>query len=237
MPAIISGESYESYLQKNLCGPLSMKSTTFYPFSPSPLASRIPPLRWFTEDGTPQVFEDQQDLLKLPRENKEIEYPAGGGGIYSTAEDYCKFLQHCLQLHLALSLPESEWPKDALLSRKSAATLFSRSLPESALPSLAAMLSMTARPKDINPGEADWSSAFQLYLPEDGRRWDGYGRKAGSGGWAGAAGSWYWVDPESRVCVSEGFGIFGAGLMANHDAWSALDRTVRIQYADASFFP
>lgn len=51
-------------------------------------------------------------------------------------------------------------------------------------------------------GEVDWTTAVALYKPNDGARREGWGRLAGSVGWGGAAGTEYWMDPESGIAVS-----------------------------------
>lgn len=56
----------------------------------------------------------------------------------------------------------------------------------------------------LHPGEADWSTGMAVYQPKDGRRRGGWGRRKGSVGWGGAAGTDYWIDPESHIAVSVG---------------------------------
>ena len=51
-------------------------------------------------------------------------------------------------------------------------------------------------------GEVDWTTAVALYKPFDGQRREGWGRLPGSVGWGGAAGTEYWIDPESGIAVS-----------------------------------
>lgn len=51
------------------------------------------------------------------------------------------------------------------------------------------------------PGEVDWTTGMALYKPKDGCRRGGWGRHAGSVGWGGAAGTDYWMDPESGIAV------------------------------------
>lgn len=47
-PTVV-GEEYEAYLQREVCGPLGMKETTFYPFG-NEWEDRLLPVRW--GDGT-----------------------------------------------------------------------------------------------------------------------------------------------------------------------------------------
>jgi hypothetical protein len=78
----LGGEDYEEYMQKNLCQPLGMKGTTFYPFGPE-WDDRLMPLRFgagavadpskigegIQGDGkiTWEKLDNQLPLLTLPR--------------------------------------------------------------------------------------------------------------------------------------------------------------------------
>jgi CubicO group peptidase (beta-lactamase class C family) len=46
-PTVV-GEEYETYLQREVCGPLGMKETTFFPFS-AEWKDRLLPVRWGDE--------------------------------------------------------------------------------------------------------------------------------------------------------------------------------------------
>jgi CubicO group peptidase (beta-lactamase class C family) len=136
---------------------------------------------------------------------EEIEYPAGGGGIYSKTSDYALLLQHLLRHYLSLSDSSVPAPEHKLLSDKSVASLFAGSLPEAALGDMAEVLNMVRGfegKEKLQKGEADWTTGMALYAPKDGRRREGWGRRAGSVGWGGAAGTEYWIDPVSGVAVS-----------------------------------
>jgi CubicO group peptidase (beta-lactamase class C family) len=140
---------------------------------------------------------------------EDIEYPVAGGGIYSTSSDYTKLLQELLRL---FRTPEDAYPKAALLSRQSVQSLFKGSLPESAKGALAHVMNMRPpQPDDVAAvGEWDWSTAMVVWNPADGRRLGtdaaaeegGWGRRKGSVGWFGAAGTMYFIDPESNLTVS-----------------------------------
>merc|ERR1711939_415174 len=97
-----TGQDLDDYLRDNVCRPLGMSSTTFYPFS-SEQSPDLMPLRWHSSSGEPDWAEltNQQDGLKLPRTREEIEYPVAGGGIYTRPADYHKLLRHLLHHYLA----------------------------------------------------------------------------------------------------------------------------------------
>ncbi|ORY30592.1 beta-lactamase/transpeptidase-like protein [Naematelia encephala] len=210
----IAGVSTEDYLQEYVCKPLGMKSTTYYPFSED-FKDRLMPLRYGlnAEKGDPgsiqwEVLDGQLDLLTLPRTREAIEYPAGGGGIYSKTSDYVLLLRHLLTHYLSLR-PDSHVPAPTspILSSSSVMSLFTPTLPASAYQSLLDMynpyLSLDAPGQiPLEIGEADWSTAMAIYQPRDRRPRGGFGRKAGSVGWGGAAGTEYFMDPETEIaCV------------------------------------
>ncbi|KAK8843525.1 hypothetical protein IAR55_007185 [Kwoniella newhampshirensis] len=161
----------------------------------------VMPLRWYNEEK--QVFEElttQSPGLTLPRRKMDIEYPVGGGGIYSTCSDYIKLLRHILTIYV--SPDRLETPK--ILSDELVRTLFLPTLPPSAREGLTAMVGEMFDAKEV--GELDWSTGLCLYLKE-GRR-GGWGRHKGSGGWLGAGGTEYWMDPEAKIAVSAA--VFGS---------------------------
>lgn len=132
-----------------------------------------------------------------------------GGGIYSTTTDYTKLLQELLRL---FRIPEDQYSKNPLLTRRSVRSLFEGTLPESAKESVANIMNM--RPPQAGDsaasGEWDWSTGMVVWSPKDGRRLGkddqaeegGWGRRTGSCGWFGAAGTMYFIDPQSNLTVS-----------------------------------
>jgi methyl acetate hydrolase len=136
---------------------------------------------------------------------EEIEYPAGGGGVYSTTENYNRVLQHLMAHYLSLSDPNVVRPAKPLLSDQSVASLFKGTLPESAYQPMADILSRIRGFKGaeaLGAGEADWTTGMALYLPKGRSRRGDYGRHSGSVGWGGAAGTEYWIDPTAQISVS-----------------------------------
>lgn len=137
---------------------------------------------------------------------EEIEYPAGGGGIYSKTSDYALLLQYLLQHYLSLS-SSTPAPSTKILSDTSVESIFKGTLSSSALNGLSKMYKSYWSLPDDHPGfkdgEVDWSTAVAVYQPENGERREGWGRLAGSVGWGGAAGTEYWIDPKSGIAVRD----------------------------------
>jgi methyl acetate hydrolase len=138
--------------------------------------------------------------------------------------------------YLSLSDPKIPRPSSVILSDTSIRSLLSPTLPESALQSLLSMynpyLSLEGDNR-LKPGEANWSTAMAIYCPEDGRWRGGFGRRAGkpgycrplklshvrftgSCGWGGAAGTEYFIDPETQIAVSAGNDITDDVVCIHH---------------------
>ncbi|ORX37917.1 beta-lactamase/transpeptidase-like protein [Kockovaella imperatae] len=218
-PTISQGREYEEFLQDRLCGPLGMKGTTFFPFGKA-WDDRLRVLRYARDAGgrpggaaapgetvkepkdwTWEKLDGQLDLLTLPRKREEIEYPAGGGGVYSRTCDYVLLLQHLMRHYLSLDSSSNVTPPaHPLLSDSSVKSLFYGTLSQEARPAMEKMLSWYLD-TDISSGEADWTTGMSLYAPREGNTTRTWGRKRGSVGWGGAAGTMYWIDPTSQIAV------------------------------------
>ena len=142
-----------------------------------------------------------------PRSKEEIEYPVGGGGIYSHTGDYARILQYILAHYLSLSDSSVPRPSSPLLSDKSVASLFKGTLDPRGYAGIADLMSKIrgfGGEDGLRAGEADWTTGMALFKPEEGRQSAemSAGRKSGSVGWGGAAGTESWIDPVSKIAVS-----------------------------------
>ena len=86
---VVSGMSFDAFLQKRLFQPLGMKSTTFYPGEPE-RARRVTAYARNPATGSLDAVPPRPEFG--PRDRP----PQGNGGLYSTAEDYAKFCQMLL---------------------------------------------------------------------------------------------------------------------------------------------
>jgi len=96
----LAGQTLGSYMQDHIFGPLGMTSTTFQAENLPEAISRSAAYATRAEDGV--LVEGES-----PRQGK-IEMDGGGGGLYSTADDYAKFLRALLRGDL-LSAEKMEW--------------------------------------------------------------------------------------------------------------------------------
>jgi len=112
----------------------------------------------------------------------------GGGGLYSTANDYVRFMQMILR--------RGQGPKkEQILQAKTVDMMATNQIG-----SLSAGKLKTARPEissdvDFHPGIRDgWGLGFLI----NSKRYDG-ARSAGSLAWAGIWNTYFWIDPRKGV--------------------------------------
>jgi CubicO group peptidase (beta-lactamase class C family) len=86
---VVSGESFPEFLEKRLFKPLGMNDTTFY-LSESQLPRLAVSYRR-TDSGELEASENFF-LMGLSPTSRE-RFPAGNGGLFSTATDYARFCQ------------------------------------------------------------------------------------------------------------------------------------------------
>ncbi len=86
---VVSGMSFDEYLQKNLFDPLGMPNTTFYPTEEqwARLATA------YAKNKTNGLLEPVPQRTDFGKRDRP---PQGNGGLYSTAPDYARFCQMLL---------------------------------------------------------------------------------------------------------------------------------------------
>ena len=90
---VVSGKSFVDFLEERIFGPLGMKDKTFYLSLEQ--ASRLAKSYSRTPAGKLEEAENFILLGKSPTSRDR--FPAANGGLFSTASDYCRFLQMILQ--------------------------------------------------------------------------------------------------------------------------------------------
>jgi CubicO group peptidase (beta-lactamase class C family) len=86
---VVSGQSFDAFLEERLFAPLGMKDTTFYP-NPEQRARLATAYAKNKETGALEAVPPRPDYG--PRDRP----PQGNGGLYSTAPDYARFCQMLL---------------------------------------------------------------------------------------------------------------------------------------------
>lgn len=173
----VSGMRLGEYLERNLTGPLGMASTAFK-ITPE-MRSRIAKVHQRGDDGkfTLSAFEVAQDP----------EFEPGGGGLYSTAGDYQRFLR--------MILNGGQGNGNQVLRRETVELMSRNAMGElrvTLLPSQNSLLSCDAEFFAGTP--KSWGLSFMIN-----EETAPTGRSAGSLAWAGLANTYFWIDPRKRV--------------------------------------
>ena len=173
----VSGRRLDHCLDEHILEPLGMGSTSFG--LSDDLQSRSAAMHARRPDGSLAAIE----LARSP----EPRFPSGGGGLYSTVEDYCRFLRMILGRG---SLDGVEVLRASTVDRMTV----------NHIGDLRVVALRTARPELSNdaeffPGIAkSWGLTFQINeepLPT--------GRPAGGLMWAGIANTFFWIDMDNQV--------------------------------------
>lgn len=173
----VSGQGLDDYFDEHILGPLGMDSTAFS--LSDELQARRAAIHTRLTDGSLTVAEAAP--------SPEPEHLSGGGGLFSTVEDYSRFLQMILGRG---SLHGVEVLRPFTVDQMAANQI--GDLRVVALPTAMPELTNDA---EFFPGVAKtWGLTFQINeepLPT--------GRPAGGLMWAGIANSFFWIDMHNQV--------------------------------------
>jgi len=178
MVEAVSGQRLGQFMRDNILGPLGMDSTAFR--ITDAMRRRLAKIH-HRADG--KLVPDP--ALELPQ---EPEFEMGGGGLYSTAGDYLKFVR--------MMLNQGRSDKGQAVLKPETVELMSRN----AMGSSKVTLLKTAAPPFSNDAEffpgmdKSWGLSFMINNEEAPT-----GRTAGSLAWAGLANTYYWIDQKKGV--------------------------------------
>jgi len=175
----VSGLTLEDYFQKNILQPLGMADTSFL----------VPPDKF---DRLVSVYNRQPDgtLQENPRTQPQPpKVDNGGGGLYSTAPDYVRFMQMILRRGqgadgAAILQPKTVEMMETIQTGKLSAGKLKTARPE------------VSSDVDFHPGFKD---GFGFGFLINSKGYEG-GRSAGSLAWAGVWNTYFWIDP--RKCMA-----------------------------------
>ena len=176
----ISGMSLEDYFQARVLGPLEMRDTSY--ILPASKFERMVG-RWNRDDG--------RELKPNPRNQ-----PAppktfnGGGGLYSTAGDYVRFMQMILRKGRGVN-------NAVILQPKTVESMEVNQIGKATAGKMRSYRPNSSSDVDIQPGATEkWGLGFLINTTA----YTG-GRAAGSLAWAGLYNTFYWIDPKSGICA------------------------------------
>jgi len=173
----VSGKKLGTYMAENLFGPLGMSSTAFK-ITPA-MRARLAKIHQRDDKDALTPLD-----LELPQ---EPEFEMGGGGLYSTAGDYLKFVRMILNRGKSgatqLLKPETV---DQMARNHMGTTRVT--LLNTAIPPL-------SNDAEFFPGvPKSWGLSFQINEAQAPT-----GRPAGGLMWAGLANSYYWIDMQNGI--------------------------------------
>lgn len=168
-----SGLRLGDYMQQHIFAPLGMTDTSF--ILSARQRERLVGMHARGPNGA---------LTAIPFETvQEPEVHMGGGGLYSTASDYTRFVQMILKKGGQLLKPETV----AMMSQNHLGDLSMTRMP-SAIP-------MLTNDVDLFPGmDKKWGLTFMINTQASPG-----GRSAGSLAWAGLGNTYYWIDPSQDI--------------------------------------
>jgi CubicO group peptidase (beta-lactamase class C family) len=172
----VSGVPFPQFLKERLFEPLGMKDTAFY--VPAEKLDRLATNYMPNAQGGLDLF----DAPATSTYRTQPTFPSGGGGLVSTVDDYARF---------ALMLAgKGKLGGVRLLSRKTVELMATDQLTASERETFGFM-----RTSRVFGGN---SFGLGVMVQTEDAGYRGLG-SIGKNGWGGAAGTWYWVDPEEDL--------------------------------------
>ena len=173
----LSGQTLPDFMRERIFQPLGMVDTDFY--VPADKMARLATLYRHTKAQGLSVMERPllgRDATRIPR------LASGGGGLFSTAADYARFAQ--------MLLNRGELGGVRILQPASVGLMTANHLSDELLAA-----GHGVGLQQIRPGFGYGFNGAVFHDPTTA------GSKVGSGTyqWDGAAGTWFWIDPENEI--------------------------------------
>src|SRR5262249_46568663 len=172
---VLSGKPIDEFLEARVCRPLDLRDTGF--MIPAGKLSRFTATHRPSGKGVLTVIDDP----RTSRYRTHRKYLSGGGGLVSTARDYARFCQ--------MLLNGGELYGVRLLRPETVKEMTSNQLPNEALP-----MKLNGFPL---PGMG-FGLGVAVRLATTSSKPD---PAAGEFGWNGAASTYFWVAPKSKIIV------------------------------------
>jgi methyl acetate hydrolase len=174
----ISGKTLEAWFQEEIFQPLGMDDTSFV----------LPPEKFDRQVG--RYRREDGQLKEQPRTQPEPPKSFnGGGGLFSTTQDYVKFMQMILR--------RGAGERNARTLRAETVDLMTRNQVGAMSAGKLKSVGPASRDIDMHPGHKDGFGYGFLINLED---YDS-GRSAGSLAWAGFFNTFFWIDPRRQTCA------------------------------------
>jgi methyl acetate hydrolase len=176
----LSGKTLEAWFQQEILQPLGMKDTSFI-FPPEKFGRLVSEY----QRGDDGMLKEKP--YKIPSPPKSFN---GGGGLYSTPEDYIRFTQMILRRGKGTG-------DTAILRGKTVDLMTVNQIGNLSAGKLKSVTPLVSSDMDVHPGHTDGFGYGFLINSVD---YDG-GRSAGSLAWAGIDNTFFWIDPHRHRCA------------------------------------
>ena len=196
----ISGLTLENYFQKKICGPLKMTRTWFN--VPDSLKQFIVSRGDRGNDGLHPLTEIENRVPSKPT----TEF-SGGGGLFSSPEDFTKLLQ-CI-------LYNGQWGKYQILEKPTVKEMFRNQIGNISMADAGKYFTkgLCCNFDGITSATTKWG--FGGLIDNEGKS---YGRKAETLLWGGLMNTYFYIDFKSGIAAS----IYTQHLPFNHPATTSL---------------
>ncbi len=179
MVEVVSGLDLETYLQRHILGPLQMVDTSF--IQRPEWDSRLTAVHARANDGTLTL------VAQPPGPGAEREFFPGGGGLFSTASDYLRFLRALMA--------GGELDGARILRPETVALMGENNMGELNVLPMKSFIPALSNDVELFPGmPKKWGLSFLINTQDVPGR-----RSADSLAWAGLNNTYYWLDPTRKV--------------------------------------
>ncbi|MCA6074634.1 serine hydrolase domain-containing protein [Fulvivirga sedimenti] len=205
----ISGRTLEEYFRENITGPLGMNRTWYN--VPDSLKNEIVSYGHMGDDGTKELSEYPD---RIPE--NETQFYSGGGGMFSSPEDYTKLL-YCL-------LNNGIFEQERILQEETVNQLFTEQLEGISMDIEQNYFQqgLCCNFKGLIKPTSNWGLAGLIDTETT-----AYGRKEGTLLWGGIFNTYWFIDKKSGIAGS----IYTQYLPFNHPATTSLfDKFSQIIY-------
>ncbi|MPY77850.1 MAG: serine hydrolase [Actinophytocola sp.] len=173
----ITGKRLGEVMRERILEPLGMTSTAFS--MTDDMRSRLAKIHQRQDDGSLKPLD-----LELPQ---DPEVHMAGHGLYSTGDDYVKFIR--------MWLNDGQGPSGRILKKETVEMAARNGLGEKKIKGLPGVLPSLSNYAEFFPGmPKSWALTFMINDEEAPT-----GRPAGSLAWAGLANLYYWIDRQNGV--------------------------------------
>lgn len=173
-----SGQTLGSYMEQHIFAPLAMPDTAFT----VPYAN--------IQRRVSMLSRQNERLVPFPIEiggGDAAEFQSGGGGLYSTAADYMRFMR--------MILNQGALDGARIISPETIAAMAQNQIGPIRAGRMESVVPLLSESFDLFPAmQCEWGLGF-LINPEPGPD----GRAAGSLAWAGLPNCYFWIDPASDI--------------------------------------